>query len=130
MTADWILSGVIVSALSLLSNADARPCVELRVRPLIMLSEGDIDVTARVARHPDHRHFELIWMASAGHGGRSVESLDGADSAVWHQYWLRDQPADTYEFWARVYDGAQHVTGEAHARILAPDPRSTRERTP
>ena len=86
-----------------------------------MVTAGDIDIQARVARHADHRHLRISWTSDVGAEGRSDETLDGDLARVIYQQWLLDQPAGRYRFVATVYNGSDHIIGQDEVWIIGPE---------
>lgn len=98
------------------------PCVQLKVRPQILLHRGDIDVQIRIARHDDHRLLRVEWDSETGWAGSSETHLNGAAAPVLHQFWLDDYPPATYEFLSTITNADGRVVGRDRARILSPEP--------
>jgi hypothetical protein len=99
----------------------AEPCVQLQVRPQILLFRGDVDVQARVARHVDHRTLNVAWDSDAGAGGSRTFGLEGDRDQALFQWWNRAQPAANYVFEARVYDAGGRQVGFDRAQIRTAD---------
>ena len=95
----------------------AERCVQLQVRPRILLFRGDVDVQARVARHADHRTLKVAWDSDAGAAGSRTLDLEGDRDQVLFQWWNRAQPPGNYVFEARVYDAGGRQVGFDQQRI-------------
>jgi hypothetical protein len=100
--------------------ADERPCVQLRVRPTVMLWNGDIDVQTRVCRQDENRTLRVSWTSADAGAGSSERSLDGAGAPILHQFWLINQRAAAYQFDAMVLDGRGRVLGRDRVFIRKP----------
>jgi hypothetical protein len=100
----------------------AEPCVQLQVRPALMLRLGTIEVQTHVRRHEDHRSFDLRWTSDVGSSGSSGPTpLEGEHAQAVFTLPLKDQPAANYTFEARVFDSVGRQLGSARAQIHAPE---------
>lgn len=99
----------------------AANCVQLRVRPQVMLHRNDIDVQARVCRDEAHRRLRVTWDSDRGWAGSSETQLAGDRAPVLHQFWLAHYPAATYDFEATTLNHDGRVVHRDRARILAPE---------
>lgn len=79
------------------------PPVTMTLRPAMMLSEGDIVATVRVARNEANRKLALTWECDCGAAGGSSRDLEGEDSPVTHLFTLREQPPGHWTFVAALY---------------------------
>lgn len=113
----WVLAFVLGILFGLQLQA-AGPCVRLEVRPQFLLSRGDVDVQAHVARHTDHRALVVVWNSDVGAAGSRSFDLEGtATDTVLFQWTNRDQPAGRYTFEARVSDAGGRALGSSRAEI-------------
>lgn len=105
--------------MAIMSAAPLEPCVTLRVRPLVMLQRGDIEIDALIPPHPDHKAYVLMWNSDVGVGGRQVRQLDSTSLLLQMQR-LRDMPPAHYRFAATIYDAHDHVLGHDAVEIRGP----------
>lgn len=118
----WLIAiGFLLGLLFAETVHAAEPCVELRVRPRFMLRRGDLDLTARVRRHADHRALVVAWTSDVGSEGSSVTVLEGDRARTLVPLMLHDQPAARYVISAVVVDSAGQVLGRDRADIEAPE---------
>lgn len=101
-------------------SAAELPCVQIRVRPRVLIARGDIDVQTRVARHADHRQLRIEWTSDTGWAGSSERELAGAAAPVLYQFWLADVPAANYDFLASVRNSDGRIAGRDRAQIYTP----------
>lgn len=109
----------------LLTGGDRRPepverPISLHVRPLLLLSRGDVRVEIRVPRDVDNRAVVLAW-ASDVSSGSSAFGIDGEAGPVLFVRELRDQVPANYAFVATLYGAAGEVRGRADAKIVTGD---------
>lgn len=102
------------------ASAAELPCVQIRVRPRVLIARGDIDVQTRVARHGDHRQLRIEWTSDTGWAGSSERELAGAEAPVLYQFWLPDHPPANYHFLASVRNHLGHIVGRDRAQIASP----------
>lgn len=116
----WLLILAFVLGFLFGSVTRAESCVRLIVRPRVMLEPTTIRIEARVAKHADHRAYRLDWDSDTGSTGSSTRPLSGDAGAELLTLQLPDQPPGHYEFLARIFDQAGHVTGSDRAFVDAP----------
>lgn len=102
------------------ASAAELPCVQIRVRPRVMMARGDIDVQTRVCRRANHRHLRIAWTSDTGWAGSSERELAGAAAPVLYQFWLVDVPAANYDFLASVRNSDGRIAGRDRAQIYTP----------
>lgn len=97
-------------------------CLELHVRPQIMLplTRVDVRVELRIRRHAHHRLWSLAWDGGPAGAGSSAQTLHGEDEPFLHTRTLRDTPAAPWIFVAAVFDGNGKMTGRKTAGIVMP----------
>ncbi len=101
----WLALLAFLLGMVIASHAEARGrCVTLQLRPLILISLGDVDVQVRVARHADHRALLVSWDSATGFAGSRTFALNADHDRVLFQWWNKDQPAAAYVYEARVFD--------------------------
>jgi hypothetical protein len=125
----FAIAGLSICAIGLYADA---PCVTLTVRPVIMLTRADIQLSARIAHHPDHRAYALAWTSDVGVGGRQIRQLDEGSSLLQAQV-FHDMPPANYTFVATIYGPGGQLLGADHAEIHTPEvtgPAHTGEKTP
>jgi hypothetical protein len=100
-----------------------RACLELQVRPRIMLplSRGDIRIELRIARHAHHRQFSVAWDGGFAGAGGSAQSLHGEDEPFLHVREVKNQPAAPWHVVAAVFDTKGKLLRRKTADILMPD---------
>jgi len=114
----WFVLAFVLGVWFGLQLQAAGPCVRLEVRPQVLLSRGDVDVQAHVARHTDHRALVVVWNSDTGAAGSRSFDLEGTDTdTVLFQWTNKDQPAGRYTFEARVSDAGGRALGSSHAEI-------------
>jgi len=109
-----ISRSILIIAFSMLAG---EPRLTLQVRPQVMLTGSDIQITVRVAKHEDNRRLVVVWDSIKSGAGQSQVSLEGAEAPVIHDFRLRDQPPDTYEILAILYDWRGKVVARESATI-------------
>ena len=119
----WIVGLAFLLGLLLGAQLHAADCVRLQVRPSFLLSRGDVDVQAHVARHADHRALVVIWNSETGGAGSRSFELEGTDrDGVLFQWTNRDQVAGHYVYDARVTDAGGRALGSSRAEIRSLEP--------
>jgi len=114
----WIFLLGMLLGLLLGAQLHAADCVRLQVRPSFLLSRGDVDVQAHVARHTDHRALVVIWNSAEGGAGSRSFDLEGTDrDRVLFQWTNKDQVAGHYIYDARVTDAGGRALGSSRAEI-------------
>src|SRR5258708_5710835 len=98
-------------------HPDAAMRLTLVVRPLILLSRGDVRVEARVPRDTDNRLLAITWSSDVGTAGETIRQLDGEDAAVLHTLWLPNTPPAHYLFLATLIDRHGKIAGRDRAEI-------------
>jgi hypothetical protein len=118
----WLVLLAFLLGLLLGAQLHAADCVRLQVRPSFLLSRGDVDVQAHVARHADHRALTVIWNSDTGAAGSRSFDLDGtATDTVLFQWVNKDQPPGHYIYDARVSDAGGRALGSSRAEIRSLD---------
>lgn len=113
-----MISKSIALVFVMLTLTPGEPRLSLKVRPQVMLAGSDITITVRVAKHEDNRRLVVAWESERSGAGMSTTALEGADSPVIHDFRLRDQPADTYEIIAVLYDWRGKVVARESATVI------------
>lgn len=87
----------------LLAFVGPNPRLSMTIRPVMMLSEGDITATVRVARNEANRGLVLSWQCDCGATGESARQVDGLDAPITHLFTLHDQPPGHWVFVASLF---------------------------
>lgn len=98
-------------------------CIELQVRPRIMLpmTRQDLRVEMRVRRHADHRFLALRWDGGHAGAGGSSQQLRGKDEEFLLVRTIKNQPAAPWQFVAAVFDARGKLLGRDVAEIQMPE---------
>ena len=98
-----------------------KPALTLAVRPLVMLTRGDISAQIRVAASERNRAMVLSWTSDYGTAGSTVKQVDGENGPVLFRIELPAQPPANYEFTATLFGEQSKRLASASAVIRTPD---------
>lgn len=100
----------------------AEACLSLRVRPLVMITAGDVYVEARIRRHADHRAYDIVVTSVDGNEAISGPyALAGVDGPALVNLMLKAYPAADYVVEVRIYNQSGEVVARARQEVRTAD---------